>query len=398
MGDGETLLLVLTLLYLTDCLLWVRNQSVAFVSPWCYRWRVAHANSLIGNERGSLLFLNPLPPLGRIFLSHLTPVSVSPVGVCAFNRQALFRLGRARQSGQTLTFAEISSSSTDGAYLLINNQKFTKCATAQQARTISEFIRAMVDAAPYDRDRLVRDYVAKPFALDEAAARLRKANQLIRPIQFMCCLFFLFLLVVVPIVVNAYGLLSLIVPVAAVIVAFAVQISIMFYRAHKILHPHDTQERIESVIKMVLCPPASIRASDLLTKNLLSEYSPVVLAALAPGPASTEFVRALILDLQHPLAHEAPDKTSSEIISWEAATHLNLCLQHLIRCGFSRPEVLLAPPTQDRDSTSYCPRCRGQFLVRSDWCPDCPGVRLLAFPSTGETDIGGALSAVIRTS
>jgi len=85
----------------------------------------------------------------------------------------------------------------------------------------------------------------------------------------MCCAFFLFLLVATPILVNTYGLLRLIIPVGIMIVIFATQISIMFYRGHKTLYPHDTQERIENVIKMVLCPPVSIRATDLLTKNLL---------------------------------------------------------------------------------------------------------------------------------
>ncbi len=391
MGDGETLLLVLSLLYLSDCLLWVRNQSVAFVSPWCRRWRVARANSLIGNERGSLLFLNPLPPLGRVFLSHLSPVSVSPIGVCAFNPQALFRLGRAAQSGQTLTFAEITRASTDGAYLLINSRKFTKCATAKQARTIAKVISATVAADACERDRLIRDYLAKQFALDEATAQLRKGDDIIGPIQFMCCVFFVFLLVATPLLVNTYGLLRLIIPVGVAIVIFAVQISIMFYRGHKKLYPHDTQERIENVIKMVLCPPVSIRATDLLTKNLLSEYSPVVLAALVSGSAAKEFVRAFILDLQHPLAHDVTDVTSAEIISWATVAQLSLCLDHLIRSGFSNPNVLLAPPTQDGNSTSYCPRCRGQFVVDSRRCPDCPGVGLLAFPDPDETGVGGAL-------
>ena len=32
--DGQTLLLILALLYLTECLIWVKKQSIAFVSPW----------------------------------------------------------------------------------------------------------------------------------------------------------------------------------------------------------------------------------------------------------------------------------------------------------------------------------------------------------------------------
>jgi len=390
MGDGEALFLVLSLLYLSDCLLWVRKRSVAFVSPWCRRWRVANANPLFGNERGGLLFLNPLPPLGHVFLSDPSPVSVSPVGVCTFDRQPRFFPGRVTPRARSLTFAEITRSSTDSAFLLINNRKFAKCATTKQAKAISELINATIDAAPSAREGLIYRHITKQFAVDEAASILRNAFDVIKPIQFTCCIFFLFLFVATPILVSTLGLLRLIVPVAAVIIVFAAQISIMFYRGHKELYPHDKQERIESVIKMVLCPPVSIRTTDLLTKHLLSEYSPVVLGTLFPDAAAQRFVRSYILDLQHPLADEARDETSAAIISWAATTHLSLCIAHISRPGVLQPEVL-TPPAQDGNSISYCPRCRCQYVVRSGQCPDCPGVGLLAFPDPSETDVGGAL-------
>lgn len=85
--DGQTLLLILALLYLTECLIWVKKHSIAFVSPWGRRWRVATPISWLGNANGAMLILNPLPPPGRIFLSHLLPISISPAGVCAFTSQ-----------------------------------------------------------------------------------------------------------------------------------------------------------------------------------------------------------------------------------------------------------------------------------------------------------------------
>ena len=57
--DGQTLLLILALLYLTECLIWVKKQSIAFVSPWGRRWRVATPISWLGNANGAMLILNP---------------------------------------------------------------------------------------------------------------------------------------------------------------------------------------------------------------------------------------------------------------------------------------------------------------------------------------------------
>ncbi|MFY9620179.1 MAG: hypothetical protein WAQ99_10260 [Pyrinomonadaceae bacterium] len=389
MGDGEILLLVLALLYVSDCVIWLRNRSVAFVSPWGGRWHVSHADSFFGNDYGSLLFLNPLPPLGRVFLSHLSPVSISPAGVCAFNPQALFRLGAGRQSGLTIRFDEIAAAGIDGANLLINNRKFTKCATSQQASRISKLINQVIDANVVERELLISRSIAQQFAADEANALLRKTQGVVRPIHFVCQTFFVFLFVATPALLITFGLLRLIIPVAIVLVLFAIAIAIMFFRAHRSLYGDDSQGRIENLIKMVLCPPVSIRATDLLTRNVLSEFSPVVLAGLLLGSRASGFVQAYVRDLQHPLTYETRDKISAEIISWAMASHLKVCIDYLSR-GDLTPTVLFAPPQPEGDSVSYCPRCRFQFVVSSGPCPDCPGVNLLVFPSSTETKVGGA--------
>jgi hypothetical protein len=391
MGDGETLLLVLSLLYISDCVIWIGNQSVAFFSPWRRRWRIAFGNSFIGNARGSLFVLNPLPPFGRIFLSHLPPVSLSAEGVCNFNPKTLFRLGRGSHSGRAVRFSEISSAMADGVYLLINGLRFAKCATARQAQTLSELINGAIVADEPSRNGLIQDYLRGQFALPEAREILEKVNHLIKPIQFTCMAFFLFLFVVAPVLINVYGLPRLIVPTAFMIIAFAIQITVMFYFAHRELYPKETQERIINALKMVLCPPVSIRATDLLTKNLLSDYSPMVLASVLPGTQSRNFMRAFILDLQHPLAYEATDPLASTIVSTAAAGQLSLSLEH-IKCAYpSDVQALLGPPRRNGNSSFYCPRCAEQFLKSAGPCPDCPGVELLPFTESSDAELSEAL-------
>jgi hypothetical protein len=389
MSDGQTLLLLLALLYLSDCLMWVKKQSGAFVSPWGRRWRIPLLNGPFGNAKGGLLFMNPLPPLGRVFLSHLSPISISPVGICAFNLQTLPSLERPpAQTGRFLAFTEIVGASTDSAYLMVNHQRFAKCASSKQARAISKLINAATGASASDRARMVRSYIANQFATNEAAAVLRAADVMIKRLRWMSLILFLFLFVATPILVSVLGLLPLIIPVAVVTIVLAAQISVVYFRAHKKLYPDETQERIENVVKMVLCPPVSIRAADLVTKHLLSEYSPIVLAALLSPSAGQQFVRAFILDLQHPLKHEVSDERAVEVISWAAAEQLRMCLEHIEGGSYSNPASLLAPPLRDGNSISYCPRCGCQFVVSFGGCPDCPGVGLLTFSNHSEIDTG----------
>jgi hypothetical protein len=380
MSEGQTLLLILILLYLTECLIWVKRESVAFVSRMGGRWRLTVPPSWLGNANGGILFLNPLPPAGRVFLSHLSPISISPSGICAYNLQTL--PSEARSPGQTghfLPFNKITRSTTDGVYLLVNDERFAKCATARQARTLVTLIGEMAKASAAKRERLARNWISKQFAVDDAAARLREGNAIIKPMRALSLIMFLFLFVVTPVLVSSFGLLRLITPVAAVMVMLAVLIGILFYRAHKQLFPAESSERFENLVKMILCPPVSIRAPDIITRNLLAEYSPIVVASLLTGSNEQQFVRAFILDLQHPLKHEVSDETAEKTIAWTAAEQLNICLDRVKAGDYLKPEDLLAPAQREGNSISYCPRCRCQFVVSAVECPDCPGVALVDF-------------------
>ncbi len=282
--EGQTLLFILVLLYLSECVIWVKRQSVAFVSTSGRDWRVAFPRPWLGNASGGVLFLNPLPPAGRMFLSHLSPVSISPEGICAFNLQTLPSGARSpNQTGHFLAFSKITSCGNDGVWLLVNKEKFAKCATAKQARTLATVIGGLVKASPSKRESLAQTWLVKQFADNDATALLRAGEKIIKPVRAVSLILFLFLFVVAPILVSIFGLQRLIIPVAVVMVLLASVTGYVFHRAHKKLYPAESSERFENLVKMILCPPVSIRAADVLTRNLLADYSPVVVASVLTG-------------------------------------------------------------------------------------------------------------------
>lgn len=379
MTEGQTLLLILILVYLSDCLIWVKRESVAFVSTWGGRWRLTVPPSWLGNANGGILFLNPAPPAGRIFLSHLLPVSISPSGICAYNLQTLPSEARPpSQTGQFLPFNQIKTAATDGVYLIVNDEKFAKCATPGQAKMLAQLVRELTKTGASKRERVVRAWVQKQFAIDDAVARLAAGKAIIEPVQELSLILFMFLFVFTPALMSAFGLMPLIIPVAAVMVILAVLTGIMFYRAHKQLFPAEGSERFENMVKMILCPPVSIRAADILTRNLLADCSPIVLASVLSG-ASEQFIRAFVLDLQHPLKHEVSDENAEKTMRWAVDEQLTQIKQG----RYLKPQDLLAPSVREKDSISYCPRCRCQYVVSGTDCPDCPGVELIAFALSG---------------
>lgn len=381
--DGQTLLLILALLYFTECLIWVKKQSVAFVSTSGKRWRLGTPISWLGNANGAILILNPLPPPGRIFLSHLLPISISPSGVCAFNSQTLPSGARpTTQTGEFISFSAITKVATDGAYLVINGQKFAKCATPKQAKALAGVIGKVSEAKVSKREALVKSWISERFDEKRVTRLWNEAEKQIDSIRFWGAMLLVFLFVGAPILASFFGLEQMIIPVAGAMVLFAVSIAIMFFSAHRRFFPAESQERFENLIKMIVCPPVSMRAADVLTKNLLAEFSPIAVATVLGGPGEQQFVRSFVLDLQHPLKHEINDAKAAETIDWMNAQQLRSCLSLIERVD--RFKGVLGPTERDGDSVSYCPRCGVQFVLDEGECPDCPGVELVAFSDAGK--------------
>ena len=379
-SDGQTLLLILALIYLTECLIWVKKQSVVFVSNWRRRWSVASPISWLGNANGAMLILDPLPPPGRVFLSHLLPISISPAGVCAFNSQTLPSGARpATQTGEFVPFSAITRVTTDGAYLVLDGQKFAKCATPRQAKALASVVESVRAAKPARREPLLSSWLAKQFAARAATRVWHEAEGSIGVIRWACSIFFVFIFLGTPVLATLYGLEQTIIPLAAGLFILASQIAFLSYRAHRKLYPTESQERWENWVKMVLCPPVSLRAPDVLTRNLLGEYSPIVVANVLSGAGAQRFAREFVLDLQHPLKHEVTEEQAVETISWMNEAQLKACLEHVERDWRMTVESLLTTAEREGDSVSYCPRCRVQFVLEEGECPDCPGVGLVAF-------------------
>lgn len=396
-SEGQTLLLVLVLLYLSECVIWVKRQSVAVMSGFGGTGRITFPHAWLGNANGGVLFLNPLPPAGKVFLSHLTPLSISPSGICAFNLQTLSSGARsASQTGRFLPFSKVKQAGTDGAYLLVNKERFAKCATAGQGRRLSTLINTMVKASPAKREVLARSWIVKQFDVNEAATRLREGKTSISLIQTLGWAFFVFLFVIAPIVVTLAGLLEVLVLIGILMLIAAIRIATLFFSAHKKLYPEEKSERLEGLVKMILCPPASMRAADILTRNMLAEFSPIVLADLLTGNRGRQFVRAFVLDLQYPLRHEVLEESARSTIDWAAAEQLKACLAYVKSGRFGDAEALLAHGPREGNSLSYCPRCGCQFVVHSVDCADCPGVELVAFSDRIGVETGGSVSQTIR--
>lgn len=385
MTEGQTLFLTLTIVYLSNCSVWIGKDTILFSTRGRNRWTARFAEEYFGNANGSIAFLGLLP--SRIsFLGHYMPVSISPVGICASPLQEARCASRSSRKTEVLLYKVISDARAEGQYLWLNGSRFSRCHTPEQARSIAKLIDRCSREPEEQREESVRGFLALQFAKDRAVRRLALVEGLTAPIRWKCSAFFVFLFAIVPIAAILYGVTALIIPAGIVMLIGASFISIAYFRAHKLLYPSEPQVRSGKVVKAILSPLTAIRSADSLTLNALSPFHPLLLASLLLDSGFSAFARTVIRDLKYPIRRGLTDPQARAIMDWHAAWELEACTQFLEVENLITLEDLLAPPPWDGVSSAYCPRCSCQFATAADRCPDCQNVELIDFPAPRTSD------------
>ena len=348
-----------------------------YSAPWCLAWSARCAGNSIGNFDGGIVFLNPLLPLASAYLGHWCPISISPIGVCDLNVEVPNGGSRPNQTGQVLLYDQVGAVDHEGKYLLLNGARFSKCATGDQAQMLVALIRSVLQESPENREKVIREFIDASLSKTDASARLSEVADGICTIQWSGVFLFIFLFVLVPSMINKYGLDWFIIPVAVVMLLTASLIAVQFALAHRRLYPVKTHERVSNIVKMVLCPPVAIRAGDILALESIAEFHPIVIGHLLLGPKAVEFYRPLIRDMHFPLRHEHKCEQGYSIVAWQSNAERDAIEKFLkTECALTINDLLL-PPQWDGVSKTYCPRCLCQLMVNSGECPDCQGVSLL---------------------
>lgn len=380
MSNELALFLVLSLIYVTDCLLWVGKYSVAFVTWGGRQWRDVEAGRVIPTSEGGILLLNPLPPLGEAVCCHLTPVSVSPAGVCSLNCQVLTHSQHPLRNVVSVPFEQVTSLSVDGRHILMNEKRFCQCKDTRQAESLSGLIASLLNAIVGERAAIIQRFWDKQFDYKAAKARFERAVQNMAHLKVLCNILFVHLFVLAPILVLYLGMTGMLIPLAVVMFVIAICISVQFYTLHKSTYLDASEDRIENAIKMVLFPPASLRACDIITGDLLHNYNPVVVGHILLSPKEyKEFSTRTLRNLTYPLFEDSSDKYANEISGWQNRTLSKKISDYLREVANLKEDPLLPPLPNDPGVRSYCPRCLSQFMREEGDCPDCPGVRLLRF-------------------
>ena len=382
MGDLESLLLVITVIYLTECAAWVRRSSVAVRQGWGGQWHLRHPGMVCGNAHGAIVMANPLPPLGTLLLGHPFPVSLSPQGMLSFTAVCLDAGGRPPQGARWLRYLDAQSIGTEGRTVLVNGTLFVKAPSPKAARRLASLLRELKALPEIDRPAAIRR--ALVATLDANAARKRWEEFQTRSprLRWLGNLLFIYLFVLAPGAIWFFGFRLAGLWVVAGLLMQTFTIGWLFWRAHGVLYPGGAEERFAPFLTMLLAPPTAIRAYDLLARRLVENFHPLALAeAFCAGTQLKQLARRVLLDLRFPMLPSAPSSEPAIVQTeeWFRGVLLEECERVAERAGLKPSELIQPPVRSEVTSRSYCPRCGAQFVVEGGVCADCGGRALAIF-------------------
>lgn len=376
MGDNQSLLLILGVLYLVECLVWIPRGTVVLTSWLSRRFQLRHPGALLGNGRGSWHLAAPLPPLGTVLFCQQFPVSISPHALYAYSALCLEPGDRLRHSGQWWPWDKIETISTRNRTVQINGTAFCQTSSTGTARFLSNWLRKIRSATPGDRPRLIRQWIQAMLAKDTIRARWQAFQAHNRTLRFLTNLAFVYLFIAVPCLLWRHGWVHVGWWLLGGMLAQTTTIALLFHRAHRALFPQAGEERFKRVLTMLLAPPAALRAAELLGRPLLEHFHMLAVAGLLlPPERFAALGRQFLIDLHYPMLPICPSPNPERVATeqWFRNTLLASTEQFLQEAGL-QPENVLSPPLPGEPANrSYCPRCNTQFLREGGTCLDCGG-------------------------
>ena len=384
MSASVELLLFVIALYAVECLAWVRRDAACFRTFLLRGLRFVDLNRCFGNDRGVLVFGQPLPPLGVRVTGQFRPFSVSTDGVFA---AAPFTAGLDRQLDSTdayFSFDDAMTVAVEGKSLSINGKAVAVAASEGHARAWAAWLRSIRDTQPDHRERLIEQHLAASCDFAGAEKRYAAYRDNSAVLRWLCVALWVFVFLVAPAVWWWFGIAVAWPRLALVLAALLLMIAIEFRAAHRDLFPEAKGTRRLHLATMFLLPLKAIRALDLLAVDLFVGFDPLAVARAVCRPEEFRRFAGLVWrDVRFPLPrHDAEWPEAGRHTDAWFRQRLTHNLEQALRAAGLEPEDLLAPePPESPECIAHCPRCLRQSTRLDETCSSCRDLPLAPMPT-----------------
>ena len=376
MSDEQTLLAVIVVIYLIDCLFWIPRDGLGF-TRWVGKfWNIREPSTTVGNERGGLGFTNPLPPLGVGTRGVGWTISISERGIFSYTSAGFNPGGRARQKPVVFAWDKITAVSCDGKKIFINGEYFATAASEYSTRWLSQEIVRLQKLGEKKRGAEIEKAISLSCDPTEVTRRVEEFGKQTRMLRYLANWLLIFLFAACPFLVWKLGIVRAIWPVILGLYAQTILIALVFSKAHRKLYPADSEQIFKPFLTMLLAAPNAIRAQDVMGRPLLEHFHPLTVAKALCRERDYQRLAPLIArDLNFPRLPIVPPDAP------ELASQIEEAFRRTLRekLSLDDPRFQAAPKKTEDEHVAYCPRCLQQFTAAAVDCADCGGRPLVKF-------------------
>ncbi|MFH1843497.1 MAG: hypothetical protein ABIF77_09860 [bacterium] len=383
MSDTQSIFLVLVLIYVWECFVLAPRQSGIFASTPGGGYRLTHTGNTFTLRGRGLHFINPLPPLGQVFLCRLWPISITPAAVYGYTSHTFNPGPRLHDDGDCYQFSEIKKVHSIGPDLLINGVVLARMASTAEARHLTRFLINLRESDPLQRRKSMTSFIRDNLETPAIRSRFELFRKETAGLAWFCNFLFLFLFGLCPFAVFRFGLSEVWQELLILLVGLLLLIGWEFWRNHAIFYPHARGDRLQRLVTMILCPPAAIRARHFISYQLFAGNPPLAVARVICGRAQyREFARAYWRDLKFPYRPACPvEEPLKQAVEQEYRQDYLAAVTSRLDADPDWSGNYRDDPRPDSPScAAFCPRCLTQYTTTSGSCIDCGGIPLVSFP------------------
>ena len=171
MGDLERIAAVLALVYAIECVVFLRRNTALLRRGFLLRWQIHHPGTTLGNARGALAWVLPLPLFPCSLSLSLPPVSLSPEGALAWTPFCLNPGWRPSQTGRWARWDDMRSVEAQSLRLLIDGSLFLQARSSHEALRLAHLFRSLAKADPKARAAQLEKWIESAFEPREFETR-----------------------------------------------------------------------------------------------------------------------------------------------------------------------------------------------------------------------------------
>lgn len=365
------LLVALGVVYLAECFGRLRPGQVAVEQRLFGGWKL---------HRGSSFFRSPLPG-GLLFVldgwrlgaSESAAYAETPHAVRA-RKPAGWGWRRAPWDKQDVVVRHDE--------VRVGDALFFRGESPARARAVARALARLRRAGDPAKERA--RWIAEALDVDAAKARAEEVGKSAGPVGIASAMWAGWLLVVCALILRDFRWIQawpLYVTGGAALYSAVV---LLFWRAHRRIHPDAASDRRQQVVALALSPLGAIRAPDRLSRDALADHHALACAlALLEGEARDAVARAALIEVLHPAVE--PWEPSKPEIATDRAAFLRFATPFVREAltEFDADALLVPEPPPDPGKRAYCPRCFADYRADVAACEDCGGLALERWASPG---------------